>query len=114
MAAKKLAPVADELDRQQEFARDNFKAMSELGLTGIGIPGEYGGSDGGELSVAVAVEEIAWACAATADILDTHLCLCTKPIYTSVTSFTASSRNSFVYLPCGILFNLTPPSFYST
>ena len=82
LAAKKLAPVADELDRRQEFARDNFKAMSELGLTGIGIPGEYGGSEGGELSVAVAVEEIAWACAATADILDTHLCLCTKPIYT--------------------------------
>jgi butyryl-CoA dehydrogenase len=82
LAVKKLAPVADELDRRQEFAWDNFKAMSELGLTGIGIPGEYGGSEGGELSVAVAIEEIAWACAATADILDTHLCLCTKPIYT--------------------------------
>lgn len=82
LAVKKLAPVADELDRRQEFAWDNFKAMSELGLTGVGIPSEYGGSDGGELSVAVAIEEIAWACAATADILDTHLCLCTKPIYT--------------------------------
>ncbi len=31
-----------------------------------------------------------------------------------LTSFTASSRNSFVYLPCGIPFILTPPSFYST
>ena len=82
LAVKKLAPVADELDRRQEFAWDNFKAMIELGLTGVGIPSEYGGSDGGELSVAVAIEEIAWACAATADILDTHLCLCTKPIYT--------------------------------
>ena len=28
------------------------------------------------------MEEIAWACAATADILDAHLCLCAKPIYT--------------------------------
>ena len=34
--------------------------------------------------------------------------------FSSVTSFTASSRNSLVYLPCGILFTLTPPSFYST
>ncbi len=82
LATKKFAPVADELDRKQEFARDNFKAMSELGLTGMGIPNEYGGSGGGELSIAIAVEEIAWGCAATADILDTHLCLCTKPLYT--------------------------------
>src|SRR4030043_325200 len=32
----------------------------------------------------------------------------------SVTSFTASSRTSLVYLPCGPLFNLTPPSPYFT
>ncbi|NQU31299.1 MAG: acyl-CoA dehydrogenase family protein, partial [Anaerolineae bacterium] len=44
-------PVADELDQKQEFAWDNFKAMSELGLTGMGIPIEYGGSGGDELSV---------------------------------------------------------------
>ena len=82
LARDRLAPVADELDRKQEFARDNFNAMSELGLTGLGIPEEYGGSGGNGLSVAVAMEEIGWACAATADILGTHLCLCTKPIYT--------------------------------
>jgi len=35
-------------------------------------------------------------------------------IFSSVTSFTASSRNSFVYLPCGTPFILTPPSFYLT
>jgi len=81
LARNKLAVVADELDRKQEFAWDNFKAMSELGLTGIGIPVEYGGIGSGEVSLAIAVEEIAWACAATADILDAHLCLCVKPIY---------------------------------
>src|SRR3972149_4185049 len=32
----------------------------------------------------------------------------------SVTSFTASSRNSWLYLPCGPLFKLTPPSPYFT
>ena len=81
LARNKLAAVADELDRKQEFAWDNFKAMSALGLTGMGIPVEYGGSGSDELAVAIAVEELGWACAATADILDTHLCLCTKPIY---------------------------------
>lgn len=80
-ASQKLAPVADELDRKQEFARDNFRMMAEMGLLGLGIPEEYGGSGGDELSVAIAVEELAKACAATADILDAHLCLCAAPIY---------------------------------
>lgn len=80
-ANEKLAPVADELDRKQEFARDNFKMMADMGLFGLGIPPEYGGSGGDELSVAIAVEELARACAATADILDAHLCLCAAPIY---------------------------------
>ncbi|HEY90549.1 MAG TPA: acyl-CoA dehydrogenase [Dehalococcoidia bacterium] len=81
LARNKLAAVADELDRKQEFAWDNFKAMSELGLTGMGIPAEYGGSSSDELAIAIVVEELSWACAATADILDAHLCLCAKPIY---------------------------------
>ncbi len=81
LAVNKFAPVADELDRKQEFAWDNFKKMAEMGLLGLTIPPEYGGSGGDELSIAVAVEEIGWACAATADILDAHLCLCTAPIY---------------------------------
>ncbi len=80
-ANEKLAPVADKLDRQQEFAWDNFKMMAEMGLLGLGIPPEYGGSGGDELSVAIAVEEISRACAATADILDAHLCLCAAPIH---------------------------------
>ncbi len=81
LATDRLAPAAEELDRKQEFAWDNFRAMSDLGLTGLGIPAEYGGSGGDELSIALAVEELASACAATADILDAHLCLCAKPIY---------------------------------
>lgn len=80
-ASEKLAPVADELDRRQEFARENFKMMADMGLLGLGISQEYGGSGGDELSVAIAVEELSRACAATADILDAHLCLCAAPLY---------------------------------
>jgi len=80
-ANEKLAPVADELDRRQEFAWDNFKIMAEMGLLGLGIPPEHDGSGGDELSIAIAMEEIARACASTADILDAHLCLCAAPIY---------------------------------
>jgi butyryl-CoA dehydrogenase len=77
----KIAPVADQLDQKQEFAMNNFKMMAELGLFGLTIPPEYGGSGGDEVCVAIAVEEIARGCASSADILDTHLCLCTEPIY---------------------------------
>ena len=80
-ARDKLAPVADELDRRQEFAWDNFKMMAEMGVFGLSIPPEYGGGGGDEISIAIAVEEIARACASTADILDVHLCLCSAPIY---------------------------------
>ncbi|MFC1967321.1 acyl-CoA dehydrogenase family protein [Chloroflexota bacterium] len=79
-AADKLAPVADELDRKQEFAWDNFKMMADMGLLGLTIPPEYDGSGGDELSIAIAAEEIARACASTSDILDAHLALGTAPI----------------------------------
>jgi acyl-CoA dehydrogenase len=80
-ANEKLAPVADELDRKQEFARGNFDMMAEMGLLGLGIPQEYGGSGGDELSAAIAIEELSRACASTGGILDAHLCLCAAPIY---------------------------------
>jgi alkylation response protein AidB-like acyl-CoA dehydrogenase len=80
-ARNELAPAADELDQAQQFAWNNFKRMAELGLTGMILPEQYGGSGSDELSLAIAIEEIATACASTADILDTHLILCAGPIY---------------------------------
>ncbi len=80
-ATKELAPIADELDLAEEFAWKNFKWMAKLGFTGMVIPTEYEGSGFDELSLAIAVEEIAKACASTADILDAHLVLCAGPIY---------------------------------
>ena len=80
-ATNKLAPVADELDRKQEFPRDHFKVMAEMGLLGLIIPPEYGGSGGDGLSMAIAMEEIAWACASTCDSLNQHVFNCTEPIY---------------------------------
>jgi len=80
-AQNELAPVADEIDQAEEFTRRNFTRMAELGLTGMILPTEYGGSGHGELSLAIAIEEIVSACASTADILDTHLILCAGPIY---------------------------------
>ncbi len=80
-ATKELVPVADELDQAEEFAWKNFKWMAKLGFTGMVIPTEYEGSGFDELSLAIAIEEIAKACASTADILDAHLVLCACLIY---------------------------------
>jgi len=80
-AQNELAPVAEELDLAEEFAWENFKRMAELGLTGMTLPPEYGGSGSDELSLAIVIEEIAKACASTADILDAHLVLCASLIY---------------------------------
>lgn len=80
-AGKKLAPAAERVDRAQEFPMANFRGLAGLGLTGMLIPGEYGGSGGDYVSMVIAMEELARACAATCDVLDAHLSLCAEPIY---------------------------------
>ena len=80
-AQNELAPVADELDQAEEFPWKIFKRMAELGLLGMILPTEYGGSGADELSLAIAIEEIAKACASTADILDSAAVIGSIPIY---------------------------------
>lgn len=80
-ATKELAPIADELDEKEEFPWEIFKRLRELGLLGMTLSQQYGGSDAGELSLALAIEEIGKACASTADILDSAAIIGTVPIY---------------------------------
>ena len=77
-----LAPRAAEYDESGEFPWDNFHGLAELGLMGLTIDEEYGGSGGTQRQLAVAVEEIARACAATSVIYIAHLSLCTQFIHT--------------------------------
>ena len=79
-AENELAPKADELDQKEEFPWENFKGLADLGLTGMILPPEYGGGGSDELTLNIAIEEIATACASTAHILDSHLLLCCSPI----------------------------------
>jgi len=79
-AQNELAPVADEYDQAEEFPFKNFKRMAELGLTGMILPPEYGGSGSDEISLVIAMEEIAKACASTADILNSHMVIGSNPI----------------------------------
>ena len=79
-ADAELAPRAAGYDESGEFPYDNFKGLAQLGILGLGIDEEYGGSGGTTRQMVVAVEEIARGCAATATILGAHLSLCTQYI----------------------------------
>ena len=73
-----LAPRAAAYDESGLFPWDNVTEIGELGLFGLTIPEEYGGSGGTTRQLAIAAEEIAKGCAATSVIYIAHLSLCTQ------------------------------------
>ena len=80
-AEKELEPVAAEIDKETKYPAEIIRKMAELGLMGIPFPEEYGGSGGGELSFAIAGEEIARVCASTAAIYFVTAGLAGQPLY---------------------------------
>ena len=73
-----LAERAADYDDSGLFPWDNFKELGDMGLLGLGIGDEYGGSGGTTRLVALAAEEIARGCAATSVVYIAHLSLCTQ------------------------------------
>jgi len=67
-AQKELIPNAAKLDETSDYSilKGNLKKMAELGLMGMNIPGEYGGSQVGSIAYSLALTEIGRACASTA------------------------------------------------
>jgi alkylation response protein AidB-like acyl-CoA dehydrogenase len=79
-AENELRPIAAEIDRDERFPEENIPKMAELGLMGMTIPEEFGGSGTDTLSYAVAIEEIARVCGSTALILAAHVSLACQPL----------------------------------
>ncbi|WP_246617713.1 isovaleryl-CoA dehydrogenase [Rhizobium populisoli] len=79
-AQDKLAPRADEIDRSNEFARDLWPELGNLGLLGITADPDFGGSGLGYLAHAVAVEELARASASISLSYGAHSNLCVNQI----------------------------------
>jgi alkylation response protein AidB-like acyl-CoA dehydrogenase len=72
LARTEFAPKAMERDKTKEFPAENLKKLGELGLMGMMVPPEYGGSGADSISYVLALAEVAYACAATAVVMSVH------------------------------------------
>jgi short-chain 2-methylacyl-CoA dehydrogenase len=80
-ARERVAPVAEELDREHRFPYELVSELAELGLMGMTIPEEYGGAGTDTISYAVAVEELTRVDSSVAITVAAHHSLGTLPIY---------------------------------
>jgi len=79
-AADRIAPIAAEIDRTNEFPRHLWPEMGALGLHGITVEEEWGGSGLGYLEHVVAMEEVSRASAAVGLSYGAHSNLCVNQI----------------------------------
>jgi isovaleryl-CoA dehydrogenase len=79
-AQDKIAPRAEEIDRTNKFPRDLWPQMGALGLHGITVEEDYGGSGLGYLEHCVAMEEVSRASASVGLSYGAHSNLCVNQI----------------------------------
>ncbi|MGA7069380.1 MAG: acyl-CoA dehydrogenase family protein, partial [Pseudolabrys sp.] len=79
-AQDRIAPRADAIDRENVFPRDLWPEMGALGLHGITVEEEYGGSGLGYLEHCIAMEEISRASAAVGLSYGAHSNLCVNQL----------------------------------
>lgn len=79
-AADQIAPIAAEIDRNNEFSRSIWNKMGDMGLLGITVEEEYGGAGMGYLEHMVAVEELSRASGAVGLSYGAHSNLCVNQL----------------------------------
>ena len=85
-AQAEIAPIAEEIDRTDQFPMEQWKKMGDLGVLGITVSEEYGGANMGYLAHMVALEEISRASASVGLSYGAHSNLCVNQIHRNGTA----------------------------
>jgi len=78
--AREVKPRAQEADEEARFNWEATRKMGPLGLLGLYVEEEYGGSGVDAVSAAIAIEELGWGCGSTALAIAAHNGLGCAPI----------------------------------
>src|SRR5262245_31501948 len=79
-ADREMVPRIPEMERRGEYPAQIIRQLSEIGIMGMAIPEEFGGSGFDTVSIILALEEIARACASTAITVSVHNSAAAAPI----------------------------------
>jgi len=93
-SAKEVKPIAAQIDEEERFPMETVEKMAKLGILGIPVPAQYGGSGGTNQLYARAVEELSRVCGTTGVVVSAHTSLCVAPILESGTE-----EQKMKYLP---------------
>lgn len=93
-ADSEIKPYADEVDKEKKFPAEQIRKLSKLGVMGMTIPEEYGGSQIDAVSQTIIMEELSRTCNSTAVTFGAHTSLACGPI---VNYGTEEQKNK--YLP---------------